>query len=267
MIGPRDRRTMRHMLRCVAAAGMLVVTLFVINCVSLVLSPKNFSIFLYPPSGSIEDVEPNSKGTTDKKNAKYSSQKGIISAAFKSIGNLLSPEGWTAVSTVIMAGFTGMLSFVAYRQIVLSRSEFLAANRPILRVRYFRQTAGTHDQVQIRFAVVNAGRSPAHLLGSSVVICFANPDSLGPPVYAGGQDVVIPRKFEVGASDDYVALGSGKGMEIRNNENFGRYLFVYGYLAYSDDSGNTRTTAFGRRYLSSRERFVKIEDDDYEYED
>jgi hypothetical protein len=180
----------------------------------------------------------------------------------------------TALATAAIAYFTLILKRstdnlweAGERQLKLARDEFLTTNRPLLRVRYFRQTAGVHDRIQVHFAVVNAGKSAAHLLGSSVMVEFADPGKLGPPVYLAGQDVITPRKFEVGASDDYVALGMGKGAEIQNNENYGKFLFVYGYLVYSDDAGNTRTTAFGRRYLRSSDRFVKIEDDDYEYED
>ncbi len=166
-----------------------------------------------------------------------------------------------------MAVFTAILSLVAYQQVVLARSEFLATNRPILRVRYFRQVAGPHDQIQIRFAVTNAGKSRAHLLSSSVVIEFVTPNKMGPPIYLSGTDVTIPRKFEVGASDEYVALGKQRGLAIQSNEALGRFLCVYGFLVYSDDIGTTRTTAFGRRFQSSSDRFVKVEDPDYEYED
>jgi hypothetical protein len=174
---------------------------------------------------------------------------------------------WLMAFTAVLAIATIALGVGTFFQIRLARSEFLANNRPILRVRYFRQTAGDHDQIQIRFAVVNAGRSRGYLLGSSVVVSFADPNRLGPPVYATGIDVTLPRNFEVGASDEYIALGDAKGIEIRKAESAGQYLIVHGYLVYRDDAGTTRTTAFGRRYFRTRERFTKIEDDDYEYED
>jgi hypothetical protein len=242
----------------IIAVAATVIVLFVINLGSLLVLPPC----------AIEQVVPSS----GQHNSQHQSAdelcpapEGVIVAGVKQITQVLPPDAWTALATVIMALFTGMLSIVAYQQIGLARNEFLATNRPILRVRYFRQVGAPADQIQVRFAVVNAGKSPAHLRVSCVVIEFLS--DLGPPVYLAGKDVVIPRKFEIGASDEYAAFGNEKAGTIKGHQSYGSNLYIYGYLDYADDAGNTRMTAFGRRLVGESGRFTKVEDPDYEYED
>jgi hypothetical protein len=80
------------------------------------------------------------------------------------------------------------------------------------------------------------------------------------PVYLNGADVTGQRKFEVGASDEYIFT-----LPKPPQKTFP--LHVYGYLVYADDTGNTRTTAFCRRWYAGLGRFAAVSDPDYEYED
>jgi hypothetical protein len=175
----------------------------------------------------------------------------------------------TALATIVIAFFTATLWYVtrgtlqaAIESIELSRNEFLATNRPLLRVRYFKPSDGKHDaRMDIRFTVVNVGKSAAHLLGSSLSIGYFLDRSLPAPFYAAGLDVSGQRKFEIGASDEYIFTPP------RPKEDAPWPLHVYGYLVYADGQGNTRTTAFCRRWHMNPGRFGVVDDPDYEYED
>ncbi len=175
----------------------------------------------------------------------------------------------TALATIGIAIFTATLWYftrgtlqTAIEAIKLSRDEFLATNRPLLRVRYFKRTDGPNDtRMDIRFTVVNVGKSAAHLLGSSLSIGYFHDNSLPTPFYLAGVDVSGTRKFEIGASDEYVFTPP------RDENPHWPPLYVYGYLVYADDQGNTHTTAFCRRWYKSLARFGVVDDPDYEYED
>ncbi len=230
----------------------MLLTLYLINSASLLLLS----------SCPVEKVIPsNSEQKADNQhNDEFCpTQKGIVSAGLQQVGEFFSPEAWTAWATLVMAVFTGVLSIVAYQQIQLARSEFLATHRPLLRVRYFKYTGSTETDLQVTFTVVNVGKTTAHLLGSSVQIAFFG-DSPPTPVYVNGQNVTRRRKLEPGASDEY-------GIDRKTKRPDHLWLYVYGYLMYADDVGNTRTTAFCRKYLAGRDRFITVDDPDYEYED
>jgi hypothetical protein len=244
---------LRHAIIGAIAIAALIVSLFLIDTASL---------HMLPPCPIEQVVHGNQKSDAKHDDKFCAAPKGVISAGLQEIGDLLSPDSWTALATVVMAVFTGLLSLVAYQQIVLSRSEFLATNRPLLRVRYFKRTDGEKDtEIDIRFSVVNVGKSVAHLLGSSIQIGWFYENGLPTPFYLGGPDVTGQRKFEVGASDEYIFRRAKPEQKIFVP------LHVYGYLVYADSMGNTRTTAFCRRWIVSAQRFVKVEDPDYEYED
>ena len=70
------------------------------------------------------------------------------------------------------------------------------------------------------------------------------------------------KKIEVGASDEYI-FRAPKLYGTRTSVP----IIIYGYIVYSDERGNTRTTAFCRAWDFGIERFRNIDDPDYEYED
>jgi hypothetical protein len=200
----------------------------------------------------------------------------------------------TAAATLVVAIFTVVLAWVTGRQakltkqaVELTRQDFLSAHRPQLRVKAFRLTRGVQardnqrvgrveyggsvlSQLQgplvVEFTVVNVGKSTAHLLRSSVGIQFPtrvqlpeNPGRL-PDLPYRGADVTGSRKFGPGASDSYNITGEAAPLGQNN-------LMVYGDLVYTDAAGDTRSTAFCRTWDATRNRFVAVDDPDYEYED
>jgi hypothetical protein len=57
-------------------------------------------------------------------------------------------------------------------------------------------------------------------------------------------------------------LGVGEPTNILQGS--GRALYVMGWIDYSDDLKVARRTSFCRRYDPSRQRFVAVDDPDYE---
>jgi hypothetical protein len=178
----------------------------------------------------------------------------------------------TALATIAIAGFTFTLKRSTDRlwnagegQLLLARDEFLSTHRPRLRVRSVSKVGGSPtNPITVKLTVVNAGDSTAQLIGSSVLIDFF---SGWPPLDFEGESVATPRRFLPGASDTYLATSARKGLIIRSELNKRQELFVYGYFVYRDDLGTSRTTAFCRRWDAAGNRFCRIDDPDYEYED
>ena len=146
------------------------------------------------------------------------------------------------------------------KQHAIGRMQFISTHRPLLRVRYFRRIDISDLKVRINFTIINVGSSQANLLGSYGRLGFFARDNLPPPFYEGAPEVIEPRKFEPGATDEGIILHT-------RDPNVASILHVYGILVYEDIFNNTRTTAFCRRYNVSTKRFDLVKDSDYEYED
>jgi hypothetical protein len=171
----------------------------------------------------------------------------------------------TAAATIFVALFTIVLGVVAYQQIGLSRSEFIATHRPRLRIRSVRRFNNNQaNNIKIRFNVVNVGNSTAQLIGSNVLVDFFNDK---PPVEFDGENVVEPRRFLAGASDSYIASSARRWIVLQSQYQQSRFLFAYGWIVYRDDLNTTYTTSFCRIWNLAGNRFARTDDPDYEYED
>jgi hypothetical protein len=130
---------------------------------------------------------------------------------------------------------------IVEKQHAIGRMQFISTHRPLLRVRYFRRIDISDLKVRINFTIINVGSSQANLLGSYGRLGFFARDNLPPPFYEGAPQVIEPRKFEPGATDEGMILHT-------RDPNVASILHVYGILVYEDIFNNTRTTAFCRRY-------------------
>jgi hypothetical protein len=153
------------------------------------------------------------------------------------------------------------------RTVDLGREEFLATHRPILQVRWVTVTAhalNTHN-VDIQFGIINVGTSNATILGSSVNAGFLLPDMWPNPHEYPRNDLIEPRRFMPGATDQYV-FPLNEDISLLNvyAEGNGEELRFYGYIVYEDDLKNTRTTYFCRKYDRDLNRFTPVDDPDYE---
>ena len=188
--------------------------------------------------------------------------RGIVSAGFYQILSW-SPESWTAAGTIMLALCTLVLASATRRQVQLAREDFIATNRPLLRVRRFRHSrasAPDDERISANFIIVNVGNSDAVLAESRGAIALVPPTVVPMPIYDGLPPVIEPRVFAPGTSAEGFILD-------RPDRQRGVMLRVYGLLSYTDRIGNVRTTAFCRQFNSATHRFEIVNDPDGEYED
>lgn len=198
---------------------------------------------------------------------------------------LTDPSVWSAGAAVLTAIFTGLLYWYTLRlwrttkaALDLAQNEFIAAHRPRLAVRnivlkrppnyhaYFKFDSEPRGQ----FYVENKGGSDAIIKdsycsghctdgelpmerpyegapGNAAVSCSALKPGLS-----------VPGLFNVTPwSPSHVAeLNQGRG---------GWKFFLYGWIEYEDRMGTNYRTAFCRRWDATTNRFVPVNDPDYEH--
>jgi hypothetical protein len=181
----------------------------------------------------------------------------------------------SATAAVAIAWFTVKLKHVSTKQARLARraiklagDEYLATHRPLLRVRYFKRVDAPTDQmIQVHFTIVNVGDTRAKMLGCNAGIEFFRKDSLPTPVLFHLREALAVRPFGRGATDEATVLLPKDRALLADHLVEQKEMHVYGFIVYADKGGNTRTTAFCRRWDAARDRFTPVDDPDYEYED
>lgn len=152
---------------------------------------------------------------------------------------------------------------VAVEAAALARAEFIASHRPRMTVREFSYTDSSRED-SIRWTLANVGGSKAIIRDVRARILLAMDDVELPPVdYSRCEEVITMAAFEPGGLDSQVTL--------RFMPNFrhdgAKSLYVFGHILYADEMERGFQTAFIRRYERSRDRFVTVNDPDYDHED
>jgi hypothetical protein len=179
----------------------------------------------------------------------------------------------TAAATVFVAGFTWTLWLTSREQgrltrqsIELGRKEFISTHRPKIVVFDF-QFFGEHNKPQkIAFRFSNAGATKALVTGTAIELLKEDRNTppggvdlklrtVNPPVEVPSGHVGLRISDDsFGAGDEYFASFRDAGT-----------LFCVGYVAYTDEIGTSRRTGFCRRFDTESHRWLRVEDDDYEY--
>jgi hypothetical protein len=181
----------------------------------------------------------------------------------------------TALATVAIAAFTLTLWRATTKQarltrasIDLARQEFLSSHRPELKIHSLRlldfssQPPPSEQPLRASFAVINAGTSACAVTGSAVYLEYLEqPDRPYLPELIRN-DVIGPRRFEVGATDNAVTVQSDQygGLVHLGAAETRKVLYLNGWVTYDDDAGSTRTTFFSRQYSHATERFTPVDD-------
>jgi hypothetical protein len=194
------------------------------------------------------------------------------------------PENLTAISTLVIAGFTIVLAWVGYCQarlirksIDLARDEFLSTHRPEVRIKHvwlLNEALHYDEAVRVRVVCVNTGRTTATISDYSIEFVVVKPGRLLP---------VDPKLTAINANQ--FALASGISLPLPDVSydlteadeiavrRQGAQLYCLGVVHYLDSVKRIRTTAFCRVYqmpdspLISMGRFVTVNNSDYEYQD
>jgi hypothetical protein len=122
--------------------------------------------------------------------------------------------------------------------------------------------------------IVNVGGTQARLREAHCEVYWSNAGVLSLPMERPyeGQNPNIPALWSILQPGESLPLPFQSTMEIGVTESDQvlegrRMIYVLGFLAYSDQLGIKRRTAFCRKYDHMRGRFFAVDDRDYEHEE
>lgn len=174
------------------------------------------------------------------------------------------------VVTTGLAVVTGGLYFatrgLASDAVETARNEFEATHRPRLKVRYFKRLGQNAQQATVRLTVVNVGDVAGVSWGCRAVVDWLHPDNLPPLIDINMGYGSTSRTFEVGEFEEVNFTSPQLVAPIQPDDS--RTWVIYGIIDYRDKNG-TRVwrTAFCRAWNHHLQRFARVEDADYDYED
>jgi hypothetical protein len=188
----------------------------------------------------------------------------------------------TAISTVVIAIFTGTLFFATFGQlgqlkksIDLASAEFNATHRPKLVVRYIHMTTidprveTANRKIEVAFTIENIGQSGASVRQSYVGFCFIHYGSMlpmPPEYYRFGKSPLDGKSFAAGQTQPF-AISSEYSIGDLTEKSFGWHQYFVGWVEYVDTLGNARTLRFCREHHMGNSRFTKVDDPEYEPQD
>jgi hypothetical protein len=161
----------------------------------------------------------------------------------------------------------------------LARKEFISTHRPRLIIRGVTIKPHTHPSlliepgkpIMVEAVVVNTGNSPAEIFNSNATILvggrmFGARTPFGPALdHFNGINLVPGGAYTIVLTADKVHfVNAGQYSPVRNGE---QVIYFFGYIMYRDEIGNERRTTFCRRYDPNAERFILVDNPDYEHAD
>jgi hypothetical protein len=178
---------------------------------------------------------------------------------------------FAALAAMAVAAFTFTLWISTSKQarltgdsINLARQEFIATHRPHIIVYGFDdQPVGGSDNApyQVQFRYVNKGNTRAYVteIGSALV---------SPKLPSDFTDFKVkkfnpPLEVKSGFHGFKLTEDSVDYLKILFSDQDA--LFCIGYIIYRDDNDTSRQTGFCRRYDPASSRWLKVEDEEYEY--
>jgi hypothetical protein len=229
------------------------------------------------------------KRTSDKAAAHSEDKTNLDRELVKYTGELARFTEWLVYATIVIALIGAYQGWKLRDTVKLSREEFISTHRPKLRVRnvvvHRRDGMGLFQDgqhVNGQFYVTNVGGTGALITG---IGCWVWPKKhmgtiqsnalpMELPYEGRNPNIELKPRLKAGAScpvpfqsDVVLANGAAQQIGSPNNEMGGKWrLFVMGFVEYSDDTGTPRRTAFCREF-SPEQRFIKVENEDYENEE
>lgn len=188
---------------------------------------------------------------------------------------------WLTAFTVALAIGGFLQSALVSKQIRLSREEFIAAQRPKLKVRKLSlDTPIEGKMIKVRYELINTGATRARISGGSITVRISEMPAAARLYMKVGQEEKATKDIPAGREilAGQAVLMDAEVLQMQKAWGFdasdwwcGRF-HVIGEIQYMDDNDVVRRTGFYRTATEDRNRFVKanIGDDakaDYEYED
>jgi hypothetical protein len=155
------------------------------------------------------------------------------------------------------------------KQKEISRLQFLTTHRPKIKIRQLNKgNASVVDGLPFTYMAVNIGDANATLVETNQTIVFSsgahgtlvNESKTKEPL----NGMLAPGEFVVVKFREPEIINAPYAAKINSGET---PICVFGYIAYADDLGKIRRTGFYRQYQGGLQRFVAIDDPEYEYAD
>jgi hypothetical protein len=190
-----------------------------------------------------------------------------------------------AIVTLLLAMATAILAGATWRAASDTRRALFLAQRPRVRVRnivirppqvpgYFPMLFHPNHTIDGQLYIVNVGGTAARLVEVHCEIYWPDAGVMTLPMERPyeGQNPSAPNlrtKLQPGQSwpltfGSYSMIGGTESDQILAGH---RMIYVLGYVAYRDELGIERRTAFCRKYDHIRRRFFMVDDPDYEHEE
>jgi len=181
----------------------------------------------------------------------------------------------TALATLAVAVFTGTLWWAAAGQydllkdqIQLAREEFTATHRPKIIVHGMDvKLAGDGEFRHVNFRYVNAGDTDAFVTLIASHILWTK-YSMVPAGIEFRRHEVIKKPVPLPSGKNGFAITPDDinfTSLVRSGRGGHDTAYCVGVVVYRDKNDIERRTGFCRRYDSERERWLKADDEDYEY--
>jgi hypothetical protein len=211
----------------------------------------------------------------------------------KSTNDKSLPEWWLVYVTAILVLVTFGLAIytaklwqttrqsldITKESVDLARKEFVSAYRPKLIIRSVTIKPQTYPAVPIEEGkpvvvegvVVNVGNTPTEIVESNVTVLVGGPMFHARTPFGPSNNNINGVKLVPGGA--YTFWLSSEQIDFKNASDLyslakgEKVIYFFGFIMYRDDIGNTRRTAYCRRYDPIAERFTIVNDPDYEYTD
>lgn len=207
-------------------------------------------------------------------------------------------DRWTFDLTVANTCFTGLLVLIGFGGVyaairtlkemrtstVVSEKALILAQRPRITVRafYFTEMKGVGGIYKVnngvtpgsfcngQFYIQNLGGTDARIKDIWSEVCIEETLPMKRP-YEGLEGSKDEKTLKPGQSSFYLfGLKNSPGLDAQTANDVTqsvRNLYILGWIGYTDDLGIYRITGFCRCYDVGKDRFVPVDDPDYEYSD
>jgi hypothetical protein len=207
----------------------------------------------------------------------YSSIRSVIFIHVRCSGRFMDGHGvgLTAFASFIIAAFTATLwsatkqqGLLTFKSLKLAREEFISTHRPKIVVYGMDvKLAGDDKPRHIHFRYINAGDTDASVTFIESRILWTAKAMVAAGIELHRHDT-IKEPIPVPSGMNGFAItpdGVDFATLVRSGRSGHDTAFCIGVVVYRDKNDVERRTGFCRRYDSERERWLKVEDEDYEY--
>jgi hypothetical protein len=183
-------------------------------------------------------------------------------------------DATTAIATIFIALFTFTLWWSTMKMmratkdaVDLARQEFTATHRPKIIVHGMEVKLPGDERRHVHFRYVNAGDTDAFITSIVSRILWTAKSMVPADIEFSRHDVIKEPILVPSGKNGFAITPDGVDFVtlVRSGRGGHDTAFCVGVVVYRDTNDIERRTGFCRRYDSERERWLKVEDEDYEY--